>query len=129
MSIEAKHWGQWVKRRAGVVGIRSQCTMALKLRCSRQQLVKWFAMAEPPASMRKGFDAELVALLQTDSITLFRDWHKISPERSPLVRTPLQYDDGPLKRKLAACAELLPEEKLRKLVERGESLLREPAVA
>jgi len=79
--------------------------------------------------MRKGFDAELVALLQTDSITLFRDWHKISPERSPLVRTPLQYDDGPLKRKLAACAELLPEEKLRKLVERGESLLREPAVA
>lgn len=118
-------WGEWIRRRASFLGIKTGESFAREIGCKRQLIVRWVGLPSPPREMRKCFDSTLVRVLRTDRETLFVNYAQISPESAPLLDAkpePFQ-DEGHLRRKVLAVVELLGAEQLRQLYDDGRKLL------
>lgn len=78
-------WGQWVLDRARIVGFSRQGDLALAVGCSRESVVKWGTMSEPPRQMRRGLDESLARTLQTTRSMLFSAWKNTPPDKAERV--------------------------------------------
>lgn len=120
------HWGSWIKDRAKAVGFLRDSDFATAVGCCRKQLVNWFSFSAPPAHMRKGFDASLIAALKTDRETLFVNFSSIPASTAPRIDAlKPRVDEGEhARRRVLAIIELMPDQGLKELARVGEQLLR-----
>jgi hypothetical protein len=71
--------------RSEAVGFKRQIDLARKVGCTRERVSRWFAMAEPPKRMRKGFDQQLARALETTPQTLYVEFGHVPPEKAARV--------------------------------------------
>ena len=84
------NWGNWIKRRAFLMGYETQKALSEAVDVSPQVVSSWFSSDFPPR-LRKSSVNRLADVLETHHGVITSDWYKTAPEDAPRVE---DYDEG-----------------------------------